>query len=446
MIGLEDKELLKYCLDTALEYGADKARVTLNRSIEDLVATLNAEVDRITHCGDNSLSLALFADGRYGTFSTNKMDRESIREFIAESISIVKAISPDECRVLPPPELCCTKAVTGDELDLCDSSWETTRPEDLINAALKACIFNEALPEEAPYSVISEEGEYSGSIYETLLMDTNGVCCLHRETSFDYGVEVTIECGGDRYSGYWWDSSSRKSKVNPYLCGRKALEKAIAQIGSEAVESGSYTMVIDSEVASKMVSPILRALNGFAIQQNNSFLMDSLGTKLFPESMTIMDCPHIKGRTCSKLFDSEGVATTEHAIIEKGVIKEYFINSYMSRKLGMPQTTEDATSPKLMPTIPGAGRDSIMKMCGSGILVTDFNGGNSNSVTGDFSYGIEGFLFKDGVAVRPVSEMLVTGNFLKLWDGFIASGDDARDCMSKLIPTLAFANVDFSGN
>ena len=42
MIGLEDKELLKYCLDTALEYGADKARVTLNRSIEDLVATLNA--------------------------------------------------------------------------------------------------------------------------------------------------------------------------------------------------------------------------------------------------------------------------------------------------------------------------------------------------------------------------------------------------------------------
>ena len=205
-------------------------------------------------------------------------------------------------------------------------------------------------------------------------------------------------------------------------------------------------MVIDSEVASKMVSPILRALNGFAIQQNNSFLMDSLGKKLFPESMTIMDCPHIKGRTSSKLFDSEGVATTEHAIIEKGVIKEYFINSYMSRKLGMPQTTEDATSPKLMPTIPGAGRDSIMKMCGSGILVTDFNGGNSNSVTGDFSYGIEGFLFKDGVAVRPVSEMLVTGNFLKLWDGFIASGDDARDCMSKLIPTLAFANVDFSGN
>jgi len=86
-----------------------------------------------------------------------------------------------------------------------------------------------------------------------------------------------------------------------------------------------------------------------------------------------------------------------------------------------------------------------MKMCGDGILVTDFNGGNSNPVTGDFSYGIEGFLFKDGKISRPVSGMLVTGNFLNLWKGLIAAGDDARACMSKLIPTLAFADVDFSG-
>ena len=41
--------------------------------------------------------------------------------------------------------------------------------------------------------------------------------------------------------------------------------------------------------------------------------------------------------------------------------------------------------------------------------------------------------------------MLVTGNFLKLWDGLIAAGDDARPCMSKLIPTVGFAGVDFSG-
>ena len=56
-----------------------------------------------------------------------------------------------------------------------------------------------------------------------------------------------------------------------------------------------------------------------------------------------------------------------------------------------------------------------------------------------------GFLFRNGRIERPVSGMLVTGNFLKLWHGLIAAGDDARPCLSKLIPTVGFADVDFSG-
>ena len=36
-------------------------------------------------------------------------------------------------------------------------------------------------------------------------------------------------------------------------------------------------------------------------------------------------------------------------------------------------------------------------------------------------------------------------NFLSLWNNFIASADDSRPYMSKLIPTLAFCNVEFNG-
>ena len=85
-----------------------------------------------------------------------------------------------------------------------------------------------------------------------------------------------------------------------------------------------------------------------------------------------------------------------------------------------------------------------MKMVGEGILVTGFNGGNSNSATGDFSFGVEGFLFKDGKIVHPVREMLITGNLITLWNNLMAAGDDARPCKSKLIPTLAFGKVYFS--
>lgn len=438
MIDPKDIELVRESLDMARQAGAGKARATLCRSEEDLVATLNGEVDRVTHCVDSSLSFALFADGRFGSFSTNKLDPASLRDFLESSVKTVRTISKDECRDLPDPRRCCSKAITGDELGLTDCRRESMTPEERIRMALDASVYRDG--------ILSEEGEYSDSVYKTVVMDTDGVLCLHSETSFDYGVEITIEEDGEKYSGYWWDSASHLDALDARSCGEKALARSRAQVGSDAVPGGRYNMVVDSEVASKMVSPVLRALNAFSIQQNNSFLVDSLGKRPFPEGLTIMDLPHIKGQTCSKLFDSEGVATAETPIIRSGEVCEYFVNTYMSRKLGIAPTVEEATRPKVLPwPESGLGRSEILKICGNGILVTDFNGGNSNPVTGDFSYGIEGFLFENGKVSRPVSGMLVTGNFLSLWKKLIAAGDDARDCMSKLIPTLAFADVDFSG-
>ena len=442
---MEDSiRLVQDAIGYALEAGARKVRVTLNRSVENLVATLNGEIDKVTHCEDRSLSFAIFADGRYGSFSTDKLDTRSLRTFLEKAVGIVKMMAPDECRNLPSPERCCTSATTGNELDLTDATFEDISPEMRRRIALDAAIFGKV--GEEGFKLISEEGEYSDSRYQTVIMDSQGLKCLHTEDNFDYGVEVTIEADGDKYSGWWWNSSSRLLGLNAAECGREAVRRAASQIGSSPIKSVRTNMVIDNDVASKVVSPILNALNAYSIQQNNSFLNDSLGKSRFGEGLTIIDLPHIPGQTCSKLFDSEGVATYEAPIIEKGVVRQYFVNSYMSAKLGIAPTVEDATRPKVMPwPEKGLTRQDILARCSEGILVTEFNGGNSNSSTGDFSYGVEGFEFRNGRIVRPVSGMLVTGNFITLWNKLIAAGDDARPCMSKLIPTLAFADVDFSG-
>lgn len=444
MITNEELSLTRDALKYALAKGASQVRLTLAKSKEDLVATLNGEVDRVTSCLDRSLSIALFVDGRFGSFSTNKITEDGLKDFIDKAIGMTRMLAPDQFRKLPALERCCSEAVTGNELGLVDPEYTNVSPEDRKRTALGASVYGKEGSEDC--RIVSEEGEYSDSIYDTIILDSNGLECRHTENSFDYGVEVTVEHEGEKYSGYWWESSSRAGQLDLSSCGRKAFEKAVAQIDSDAMDSGKYNMVIDSEVASKVVSPLLAALSAYSIQQNNSFLIDSLGKRMFPEGLTIMDRPHIKGQTCSKLFDSEGVRTQEGPIIEKGVVKTYFVNTYMSGKLGMEATVEEATRPCVLPwPVAGLDRDAILGKCSEGILVTDFNGGNCNSATGDFSYGVEGFYFKDGKIRQPVSGMVVTGNFLRLWSGLIAAGDDARPCMSKLIPTLAFADVDFSG-
>ena len=101
MISAEEKSLAKACLEIARAAGAQKARVSLSKSSMNLVSTLNAEVDRVTSCQDSSISIAIFADGRYGSYSTNKLGLEDLRSFIIKAVEMTKLLAPDECRKLP---------------------------------------------------------------------------------------------------------------------------------------------------------------------------------------------------------------------------------------------------------------------------------------------------------------------------------------------------------
>ena len=448
MLTQEEIRTAEICVEKALRLGASKARVTLSKSLMELFGTLDGQLDKVSHCLDRSMSVCLFVDGKYGTFSTNRLVESELEDFLKKSIATVRMLAEDPCRDLPDPARTAKDAITGKELDLYDPSYPALTSSERLKMAMEASVFEQHKAE----GLISEEGEYSDSIFDTLTLDSNGLECRHTETSFEYGVEITVkDAEGNRYSGYWWDSTPRISDLKISTCCETAYQRAMAQIGPKGIPSGKYNMVVDSENSSRLVTPLTSALGAFALQQKNSFLLDTLGKKVFPEWMTLVDKPLTKGQTGSRLFDSEGVAARETPVIENGVVKEYFVNTYMSNKMGIAPTIEDVMRPVLEPCVaPGLlkpqrmDKDGIMALVGDGILVTGFNGGNSNSATGDFSFGVEGFLFKDGRIVHPVREILITGNLKTLWNNLLAAGDDARTCKSKIIPTLAFKEVDFS--
>lgn len=441
----QEIELAHHCLQYAQCQGAQQVRITLTKSLTDLVGVLNGEVDKVSHSLDRSMQFQLFVDGRFGTFSSNRMDREGLEEFIREAIGTVRMLQEDPFRVLPAPERLVKNAGTGRELGLYDAAIETLTAEQRREQALASCYFNSSSLKESKAKLIAEEGEYSDSVFDSLTLDSQGLEARHTETSFEIGYESTVEdAKGNHFSSYWWDATPRQDSLQWQDCARKAYLRAVAQIGPQRVPSGKYTLIVDSECASKLVTPLLNALGGYALQQKNSFLMDSLGKKLFPESLTIRDLPLTQGDTGCRLFDSEGVATREMDIIGQGVVKTYFLNTYIARKMQMEPTVEDATRVRIMPTGTCRTQADVLAQVQDGILVTGFNGGNSNAATGNFSYGIEGFLVQGGQVVHPVREMLITGNFLDLWGKLLIAADDARPCLSKLVPTLAFKDADFS--
>ena len=448
-------------IEIGLEAGASAIQVTLDKARTEIYALLDGEPDNIRQTGDRALTFKIYADGRYGVFSTNRLEESSIRSLLNMAVQNVRLLAPDPYRRLPAKEDTACDAVRGDEMGLCWYGYDSVPAQDKLEMARNVSVFSKfsEKAQDRNWRVVSEEVEYNNTLTDTYLTSSDGIHCRQTETSFEVCSQVTVEDNdGNKYSGLWWDYGISPEKVQASECGLKAVQQAASQISPANADGGRHTMVVSNRVSGRLLQPVLDALGGRAIQQKSSFLTGSLGKQIFSKGLTIMDMPREKGKCGAILFEQDGRACLNREIITEGVVKEYFISTYMSGKLGMPATSECANRPVVSPFLSSGltggadngtgsgkiGESEILGLCGSGILVTDFNGGNCNSATGDFSYGVEGFIFENGRITAPICNMLITGNMVELWSNLEAAGNDPLDGLSRQVPTVAFQDVCFS--
>ncbi len=592
-----EREIADKSVQMALDAGASAVMVSLDKAKTEIYALLDGEIDNIRQTGDRSLTFNIYADGKYGTFSTNRFEEESLRDFLCKAVETVRMLVADPFRGLPDKKDLATDAVNGDEMGLCWYGYDSVTREDKLEMARRVSVFGEfsAPSSDRNWRVISEEVEYNNTLSDTYLTSSDGCRCRQTETSFEVSCQVTVEDNdGNKYTGLWWDYGVRPEKVLTSECGRKAVEMAVMQIAPVNADKGKYTMVVSRLVSGRLLQPVLNALSSLSVYQKSSFLVDALGKQVFSKGLNVLDMPLEKGKSGAILFETDGRACRNREIITDGVVKENFTSIYMSRKLGIPPTSSCPNRPVLQPFVSeellggerggvsGAGFDGsglggdcgevsgagfgavnggergvelgvvngsergvelgaasddgrgvdrgemsgdgfgavnsgkrgvelgvasgdgrgvercemsgsglgavngggrgaelgvvngggrgtelsdglgaefglkadpfvneiaqrdILDLCGSGILVTDFNGGNCNSATGDFSYGVSGFLFENGKITSPIDSMLITGNMTDLWSNLLAAGSDPVPGMSRQVPTLAFRDVTFN--
>lgn len=481
-------EIADKSVQMALDAGASTVMVSLDKAKTEIYALLDGEIDNIRQTGDRSLTFNIYADGKYGTFSTNRFEEESLRDFLCKAVETVRMLVADPFRGLPDKKDLATDAVNGDEMGLCWYGYDSVSRDEKLEMAKRVSVFGEfsAPSSDRNWRVVSEEVEYNNTLSDTYLTSSDGCRCRQTETSFEVSSQVTVEDNdGNKYSGLWWDYGVSPEKVLTSECGRKAVEMAVMQIAPVNADKGKYTMVVSRLVSGRLLQPVLNALSSLSVYQKSSFLVDALGKQVFSKGLNVMDMPLEKGKSGAILFETDGRACRNREIISDGVVKENFTSIYMSRKLGIPPTSSCPNRPVLLPfvseellggergsvsgVVNGAGcgtelagglgaerglkadpfvneiaQKDILDLCGSGILVTDFNGGNCNSATGDFSYGVSGFLFENGKITSPIDSMLITGNMTDLWSNLLAAGSDPVPGMSRQVPTLAFRDVTFN--
>ena len=432
-------------VDTAMEMvrgcGVKDARIALERATENSATVINGKVDKLLSNTGSTLFIQMYLDGRYGSFSTNMLKGDELRKFIGAAAEATRLIAPDGCRRLPDPAIC----FHGEKTDLrqYDGSIKDLTMADRIDRAMAAS--DEIWGTDR--KLLSVETEWGDDVEYSYMADTQGFCGETLTSNHTISTNVSIKGRGDEKPESWWyESGIFREDAKVEGCSSKALKRALDQLGPKKIKSGRYNVIIDSTLSSKIVSPVIKALSGGYLQQGNSFLGDSLGKRIFRENLTLMDKPFTPGLSGSRFYDDDGVATKERFIIRDGVIENWFISAYYGLKMNIPVTISGPSVLELKHKQKNnVNLRALLKEVANGILITDFNGGNCNSATGDFSYGIRGFLFENGETVHPIREMNFTGNMIGLWNNLICSGDDRRHCSRWDLPSLAFEGADISG-
>ncbi len=438
MITNENKKLVQWAMEFALKNGCQASRVTIYNGSSSTFEIRDMKIDRLHQASENSFVIQIFVDGRFGSYSTNRLDKKELEKFIKDGITATRFLAEDKARTLPDAERYYKGG--GEDLQLFDSNFDNIQPDEKVDLAMKAC--DEIMGKDD--RIISASSSFSDGKEFKYMVSSNGFEGEASSSSFSTFASVSIKGEGEaRPESYWYDFSLFYDTLKKEGIGQKALERVLRKLGQKKAGSGKYTMVVDNMNSARLLSPVIEAIDGGSIQQKNSFLLDKLNQKVFGDKVTIIDEPHLKKSAGARYFDNEGVATKHQPIFENGVLKTYFIDTYRANKMNVAPTI---SSPSIM-TMNLGDKDveGLISDVNKGIFVTGFNGGNCNSSTGDFSYGIEGFLIENGKLTKPVSEMNVTGNMITLWSNLAAIGNDPRTSSSWRIPSLAFEGVDFSG-
>ena len=438
MITLEQKKSVQWAMDYALKNGCQSARLSLYNNSNTSFEIRDMKIDRLSQASENGLSIQIFVDGKFGSFSTNRLDRNELESFIKNAIDSTRYLAEDKARTLPDPAL--YYKGNQPDLELYDNTFEKINPDDKVALAMKVC--EEIMGKNE--RIISSNSSYSDGDNFGYHITSNGFEGHSSSSYYSLFGAASIKGNDDaRPEGYWYESSLFYDELKRDNIGTRALERALGKLGQTKINSGKMQMVVDPMNSRQLLSPVISAMYGAAIQQKNSFLLDKLDQKIFNDNVSIIDEPHLIRSSGARYFDNEGVATKHQDIFDAGILKTYFIDTYYGKKLNVPQTVG---SPSIL-TMPPSDKDlnALIASVDKGILVTGFNGGNCNGTTGDFSYGIEGFLIEKGKQTQPVNEMNVTGNMITLWNNLREIGNDARKDSNWRIPSLLFDNVDFSG-
>ena len=453
--SLDLESLVTDVVALAMKAGASDAEAVAREGDEFSVNVRMGEVETLKESGSRALGLRVFLGKKTGSASTSDLTTEGIRLLVEGGLALAKVTEEDPFNGLPDAGE--FGSASGDLHLYFEDVYSLSGPQriDWARRAEAAALGAD------PRITNSDGGSFDATTGRKALANSRGFAGSYR-TSYA-GVSaapLAKDTDGKMQRDGWWSSARCFAHLEaPEAVGAEAARRALRRLGARRVPTQRVPIVFAPEVARSLIGSIFEAASGDAIWRGASFLAGKLGEDIATPGVTIVDdntmlLPTGVGGFGSSPFDDEGLPSRRTLVVENGVLRNYLLNTYTARKLGMKSTHNAARG---LAGTPGTGCGNLYLEPGelapeeiigdvkAGLYVTGLMGFGTNLVTGDYSRGATGLWIENGALTHAVEEVTIAGNLAEMLRNVTAIGNDLKFRGSVASPTLRIDGMTIAG-
>ncbi|WP_311221273.1 MULTISPECIES: metalloprotease PmbA [unclassified Acidovorax] len=440
--------LVDHALAHARKLGATDAGAEASEGCGLSVNVRKGELETVERNRDKSLGVTVYVGHRRGNASTSDFSLAAIERTVQAAHDIARFTAEDPVAGLPDAADIAPEA-THRDLQLFHP-WAINSEE----AARLAIECEDAALRTHKRITNSEGAGVSAQQSHFFSAHTRGFRGGYASSRHSMSVAPIASLPGrnaEMQRDAWYSSMRDAAELSaPAQIGRYAAERALSRLGSRKIPTIECPVLFESPLAAGLLGGFVQAVSGGALYRKSTFLLDSLGKRVFPKHIDVLEDPFTPRGKGSSPFDEEGVRVAARKVVNAGRVEGYFLSTYSARKLGMKTTGNAGGSHNLTLTSrhtrPGDDLDAMLKKLGTGLFVVELMGQGVNYVTGDYSRGASGFWVENGEIAFPVHEITIAGNLKNMLQGIEAVGADAYNYGAKTVGSILINRMKVAGS
>ena len=423
-----------------------KGDLIVDQSDAISLKALNGELEEHKVTSSRIFGLRVIKNDKVGTAYSEAADPDSLKSLVKQALTNASYATPEVHETILANEA----RLSTDDAIFCPADSATTEDKIQLALELERELASKDRVKNVPYNGVQD------STAERHVFSTAGLHASSRSHSCSAFAYALIEEGDKNAMEGSGQVARLFSDLDKTSLIDRVYQDSIDMLNGEPVASAHYDVIFDKEMQVSLFRLFAVMFSGKSAKDGINPMRNKEGELIADPRLTISDRPDNVDGFGYSLFDDEGTASAPIELIKAGELQSMIHNSMTASYFETKSTGHATRGPRSaldvglhqLEIAPGDTEDTKL-YGGECVVITDLTGMHSgaNAISGEFSFGASGYLWKNGERLRSVRNVTVAGNFYRMLQNInmIGSKQHWNWQRSALMPSIRFQDVAISG-